>query len=104
MEQKELHHQRELQRIQDQIRQQQMQLMQAAMSGANPGTSGQQGGASHMNSLLNPANTEMLQRQSRGAKKWPEPVLENWMEIKIHIVYIHSAIVMDISLVFYKYM
>lgn len=69
IEQKELHHQRELQRIQDQIRQQQMQLMQAAMSGASPGTSGFQGGASAMQSLMNKQGNEALMQQLRGAKK-----------------------------------
>lgn len=69
IEQKELHHQRELQRIQDQIRQQQMQLMQAAMSGASPGTSGFQGGASAMQSLMNNQGNEALMQQLRGAKK-----------------------------------
>ncbi|XP_061189382.1 transcriptional regulator ATRX-like [Saccostrea echinata] len=73
MEQKELQHQRELQRIQDQIRHQQMQLMQATMAGARqgmgPGTSGPQAGTSTMQSLLNqPANASRLQ-QMREARK-----------------------------------
>ncbi|XP_062594649.1 transcriptional regulator ATRX-like [Saccostrea cucullata] len=73
MEQKEMQHQRELQRIQDQIRQQQMQLMQATMAGARqgmgPGTSGPQAGTSTMQSLLSqPANANRLQ-QMREARK-----------------------------------
>lgn len=69
IEQKELHHQLELQRIQEQIRHQQMQLMQAAMSGASPGTSGLQGSASAMQSLMNKQNNEALMQQLKGAKK-----------------------------------
>lgn len=69
IEQKELHHQLELQRIQEQIRHQQMQLMQAAMSGASPGTSGLQGGASAMQSLMNKQGNEALMQQLKGAKK-----------------------------------
>lgn len=69
IEQKELHHQLELQRIQEQIRHQQMQLMQAAMSGASPGTSGLQGSASAMQSLMNKQGNEALMQQLKGAKK-----------------------------------
>ncbi|XP_056011590.1 transcriptional regulator ATRX-like isoform X2 [Ostrea edulis] len=68
MAQKELQHQRELQRIQSQIRQQQMQLMQATMAGQ--GTSGLQGEARGMQSLLNPPTNNMaLYQQRREPKK-----------------------------------
>lgn len=79
-----------------------MQLMQAAMSGASPGTSGFQGGASAMQSLMNKQGNEALMQQLRGAKKWL--LKEYWEGICIYLIewinFTFSTVVMYI----YRYL